>query len=110
MCRENVKYRMPKVVQDFRAHIQKGSFDFRDDRVASVLDMLYVAYVESKDRDPKEITQGFIDLESYMEGVPIKDNDAIFMLVCTLCDLYEKRAFQDGFQLGAYLMLELQGN
>ena len=106
----NFDFALPELAQRFRERIAKHDYDFKDERVASVLDMLYVAYIERKDRDPKEITQGFIDLESYMEGVPIKDNDAIFMLVCTLCDLYEKRAFQDGLQLGAYLMLELQGN
>ena len=106
----NFDFALPELAQRFRERIAKHDYDFKDERVASVLDMLYVAYIESKDRDPKEITQGFIDLESYMEGVPIKDNDAIFMLVCMLCDLYEKRAFQDGLQLGAYLMLELQGN
>ena len=70
----------------------------------------YVAYAENKGRDPKEIDQAFLALDKYMEGISLDDNNAIFCLVCTLCDLYEKRAFQDGLQIGAYLMLELQGN
>lgn len=102
-------YVLPDVAQKFREQIEKRNYDFKDDRVASVMDFLYVTYTESKDRGPKAIEQGFIDLENYMEGVSLEDNDAIFALVCTLCDLYEERAFKDGLQLGAYLILELQG-
>lgn len=104
-----IDYEQPDVVQKFREQIDKSSYDFKNDRVASVMDFLYVNYMESKGRDPKPIEQGFIDLENYMEGVSLEDNDAIFALVCTLCDLYEERAFKDGLQLGAYLILELQG-
>ena len=100
-------FTLSTLVQSFRKHIEEGNFECDDDRVTSVLDFLYVAYTESKGNDPKEINQGFVDLENYMEGVSLADNDAIFALVCTLCDLYEKRAFQEGIQLGAYLMAEL---
>ena len=105
----NIDFTLPEVAKRLREHIAQYDYDFKDDRVSSVMDFLYVAYTENKGKDPKEINQGFIDLENYMEGVSLEDNDAIFVLVCTLCDLYEKRAFKDGLQLGAYLILELQG-
>ena len=105
----NIEFILPVVAQRFRECVEKRDYDFKDDRVLSVLDFLYVAYIESKERDPKEITQGFIDLDKYMEGISLDENNAIFCLVCNLCDLYEKRAFKDGLQLGAYLALELQG-
>ena len=108
MCRENVEYGLPKVVQDFRAHIQKGSVDFRDDRVSSALDFLYVIYAENQPADTEEIKQGFLNLDHYLDAVSLDDNNAIFSLVCGLCSLYEERAFKDGLRLGAYLMLELQ--
>lgn len=104
-----IDYALPEVAQKFQDLIAQRDYDFKDDRVESVMDFLYVAYIECKGRDPKSIEQSFVDLENYMEGVSLKDNDAIFVLVCTLCDLYEERAFKDGLQLGAYLMLELQG-
>ena len=109
MYEANVKYALPKVVQNFREHIQKGSFDFRDDRVSSALDFMYVMYAENQPADTQKIKQGFMDLDEYMAGVSLDDNNAIFSLVCSLCCLYEERAFKDGLQLGAYLMLELQG-
>ena len=105
----NIDYTFPKVAQRFQEHIKQHTYDFKDDRVSSVMDFLYVAYMEAKDKDPVEISDGFQALDKYMEGISLDHNNAIFSLVCTLCDLYEKRAFKDGVQLGAYLILELQG-
>ena len=70
---------------------------------------LCVAYTENQCRDPKEITQGFAELDDYLQGISLDDNNVIFCLVCRLCGLYEQRAFRDGLQLGAHLILELQG-
>ena len=109
MCRENMEYRLPKVVQDFRAHIQRGGYDFRDDRVSSALDYLYVTYAENQPADTEDIKQGFMDLDGCLENVSLDDNNEIFSIVCSLCNSYEERAFKDGLRLGAYLMLELQG-
>ena len=39
----------------------------------------------------------------------LDDNNEIFGLVCSLCTLFEERAFKDALQLGAHLILELQG-
>lgn len=109
MYEANVKYALPKVVQNFREHIQKGSFDFKDDRVSSALDFMYVMYAENQPADTENIKRGFINLDNYLAGVSLDDNNAIFSLVCGICSLYEERAFKDGLRLGAYLMLELQG-
>lgn len=105
----NIDFTLPAVAQKFRECIEKRNYDFKDDRASSVMDFLYVAYMEAKDKDPVEISDGFKALDDYMEGISIDHNNAIFCLVCSLCDLYEERAFKDGLQLGAYLMLELQG-
>lgn len=104
-----IDYALPDVAQKFRELIAQRNYDFNDDRVSCALDFLYVAYMESKGKDPKEISHAFVRLEDYMEGIDLENNNAIFLLVCELCDLYEKRAFKDGLQLGAYLALELQG-
>lgn len=104
-----IDYALPDVAQKFRELIAQHNYNFNDDRVSSVMDFLYVAYAENRGKDPAEISQGFDALEDYTEGISLKDNDAIFLLVCGLCDLYDKRAFKDGLQLGAYLILELQG-
>ena len=105
-----IDYALPDVAQKFRELIEKRNYDFKDDRIASVMDYLHVVYMENQGRDPASIEQGFVALDNYLEGVSLEDNNAIFALVCELCNLYEERAFKDGLQLGAYLILELQGN
>ena len=73
------------------------------------MDYLYVAYAEHQGKDPKGISEGFEALGEYLEQPSLDDNNAIFGLVCNLCNLYEQRAFEDGLQLGAHLVLEIQG-
>lgn len=104
-----IDYALPGVAQKFREQIAQRSYDFKDDRISSVMDYLHVIYMENRGRDPAAIEQGFVALDNYLEGVSLDDNNAIFALMCDLCNLYEKRAFKAGLQLGAYLILELQG-
>ena len=104
-----VRFKLPEIAQRFSEIIQKGDYEFNDDRVSSVLEFLYVVYADNQGRDPKEIEQGFMDLDGCLENVSLDDNNEIFSIVCSLCNSYEERAFKDGLRLGAYLMLELQG-
>ena len=104
----NVTLAMPEIVAKFREQLQNSTYQFKDNRVASVMDCLYVAYTDNQGRDPKEIDQCFIDLEYYLEKLSLEENNAIFKMVCRLCSLHEEKAFKDGLRLGAYLMLEIQ--
>lgn len=109
MDERTVSFTLPEIAKKFSEIIQKGNYDFGDDRVTSVLEFLYVTYADNQGRDPQKISQGFADLDNHLEKVSLDDNNAIFSSVCNLCNLYEERAFKDGLQLGAYLILELQG-
>ena len=75
-----------------------------------MLEFLYRAYADIQGRDPKEIDQGFMDLDTHLSKFSFDENNEVFAIVCTLCDAYEKRAFMDAIQIGAYLIMELQGN
>ena len=75
---------------------------------ASVLEFLHVAYADVQGRDPLEIEQGFVNLDNHLEGLSLDENNKIFSIVCGLCNAYEKRAFIDAIQIGAYLMMEVQ--
>ena len=46
-------------------------------------------------------------LEEYLCVLPLDDNNAVFNLCCRLCSAYECKAFRDGLQCGAELILEL---
>lgn len=98
----------PELVMRFQEYIRNTDYGFSDDRVSSVMDFLYVAYAENQGKDPKEISEGFEALGEYFEQLSLDDNNTIFGLVCNLCNLYEQRAFKDGLQLGAHLILEIQ--
>jgi len=65
------------------------------------------AYAESHESDPAEIGDGFKELEEFLCELPLEDNNTVFNLCCRLCSAYERKAFLDGLQYGAHLMLEL---
>ena len=97
------------IAKAFSEHIQSGAFPLKNTDAASVLEFLYIAYADVQDRDPKEIDQGFIDLDRHLSKFSLEENNETFGIVCKLCGAYEKRAFMDAIQIGAYLMMELQG-
>ena len=98
------------VAKAFSERIRTGCFSFKNTDAVSVLEFLYTAYADVQDRDPKEIEQGFINLDNHLtKAVSLAEHNQIFGIVCGLCDAYEKRAFIDAIQIGAYLILELQG-
>jgi hypothetical protein len=65
------------------------------------------AYAESHESDPPEISEGFKELECFLESLPLSDNNAVFNLCCRLCTAYEAKAFRHGLLYGAHLMQEL---
>lgn len=73
----------------------------------TVLDQLYQAYAESNETDPPEIREGFRELESFLETLPLSDNNAVFNLCCRLCTAYEEKTFRHGLLYGAHLILEI---
>ena len=98
-------------MQSISAHlgqyINTHPVDLGNDECENVLDQLYQAYAESHETDPVEIGDGFKELEDYLSGVPLEDNNAVFKLCCRLCTAYERKGFLDGLQYGAHLMMEL---
>ena len=103
-------YQPAKIAKEFSDRIRTGGFKLKHSDADSVLAFLYIAYTDVQGRDPKEIEQGFINLDNHLtKAVSLEENNQIFGIVCGLCDAYEKRAFIDAIQNGAYLILELQG-
>ena len=90
-----------------QANIALHPPDLGDCDCETVLDQLYLAYAESHESDPPEIRNGFKDLDTLLEHLPLDDNNAVWNLCCQLCTAYERKAFLDGLQYGAHLMNEL---
>ena len=100
---------MKSTSEALRTYIQAHPFDSGDPDCTTVLDQLYRAYTDSHESDPPDITVLFRELSEYLETLPIGTNNSIFRLTCDLCIAYERKAFLDGLQYGAELILELQG-
>ena len=98
---------MRDLAHRLKAYIETHPFDTGASNNETVLDQLYQAYAESRESDPPEIQAGFAELESFLETLPLDDNNAVFGLCCRLCIHYERKAFRDGLQYGAHLMSEL---
>ena len=98
---------MKSFSEALKTYMQTHPFDSGDPDCKTVLDQLYHAYAESHERDPQEIGDGFKELEEYLFVLPLDNNNAVFNLCCRLCSAYERKAFLDGLQYGAELMLEL---
>ena len=98
---------MQSFTEALNAYTHDHPFDAGSGDAETVLDQLYQAYAESHDFDPPEISEGFKELECFLESLPLSDNNAVFNLCCRLCTAYEHKAFRHGIQYGAYLMREL---
>lgn len=100
---------MQSFAEALKAYTRDHPFDARNGDTETVLDQLYQAYAESHESDPPEISEGFKELECFLEALPLDDNNTVFNLCCRLCTAYERKAFIDGLQYGAHLLLEVQG-
>ena len=98
---------MKTTAKALRTYLQSHPLDTGDEDCTTVLDQLYLAYANSHESDPIEIQAGFAELETFLESLPLTDNNAVFNLACRLCTGYERRAFLDGLLYGASLMMEL---
>lgn len=99
---------MDKIAVWLKAYIDTHPIDLGDSDCESVLDQLYQAYAESHESDPPEICNGFKELDDLLGNLSLDDNNAVWNLCCQLCTAYEHKAFLDGFQYGAHLILELK--
>ena len=98
---------MNNIAKRLKAYIDTHPFEGGDSDCETVLDQLYQAYAETHESDPPEIGEGFKELEEFLCGLPLEDSNAVFNLCCQLCSTYERKAFLDGLQYGAHLILEL---
>ena len=96
---------MDNIAHRLKAYIEAHHFDPSDSDYETVLDQRFQAYQESHESDPPDIRK----LDNLLGQLPLEDNNAVFKLCCSLCAAYEHKAFLDGLQYGAQLMLEIFG-
>ena len=98
---------MDNIAKRLAAYMDKHPIDLGDTDCETVLEQLYQAYAESHESDPPEIRDGFKELDELLGDLSLNDNNAVWNLCCQLCTAYERKAFLDGLQYGAYLTIEL---
>ena len=98
---------MQSFTEALKAYTRDHPFDAGNGDEETVLDHLYHAYAESHESDPPEISEGFTELECYLETLPLDDSNAVFNLCCRLCTAYKEKAFRHGLLYGVHLMQEL---
>ena len=99
---------MENLLELLKRCTENCEFDSGDPDCKTVLEQLYRAYAESHESDPHEVREMFRELDEFLAGLPLKDNNVAFSLCCQLCIAHERRAFIDGFHYGAQLMTELK--
>ena len=99
---------MQSFAEALKAYTRDHPFDPGNGDAETVLDQLYQAYAESHESDPPEIRDGFKELDDLLGSLPLEDNNAVWNLCCHLCTAYEHKAFLDGLQYGAHLIMELK--
>ena len=100
---------MKTITEAMKTYLETHPFDLGSDDCTTVLDQLYLAYANTHELDPPEIRKGFEELEGFLRTLPLSDNNAVCNLCCRLCGAYERKAFIDGLQYGALLIMELFG-
>ena len=98
---------MNEIAKRLNAYITAHPFDSGDSDCETVLDQLYQAYADSHESDPPEIRDGFKELDDLLGNLSLDDNNAVWNLCCQICTAYERKAFIDGLQYGAHLMVEV---
>ena len=98
---------MKSISEAMKAYMLTHPFDSGNSDCQTVLDQLYHAYAASLEHAPHEIGAGFKELEEYLCVLPLDTHNDVSHLCCRLCSAYERKAFLDGLQYGAELMLEL---
>ena len=76
---------MESIPERLKAHMEFNPLDTGDPNCGTVLDQIYRAYAESHESDPPEIQNGFRELETFVESLPLPDNNAVFNLVSLGC-------------------------
>ena len=95
------------IINLLKHYIETCHFDTGAPDCKTVLDQLYRVYQESHESDSVNIRNGFKELDTLLESIYQKDNNAVFNLCCGLSTAYEHQAFIDGLYYCAHLMMEL---
>lgn len=98
---------MDEFMKKMKVYIYANPPNFGGDDAELNLEMIHWYYAECNLLYTPEIKNGVTERNDYMEGFPIKDNDAVFTLVCRICAEYQRLVFIARVHMGFRLQQEL---
>ena len=81
--------------------------EYHSATTSSLLEILYLVYVENSGVDNDEIRQNFSNLYDALTDKTMRDIDDIIDIVCDLCCDHEKNGFIEGVKVGVKLAQEV---
>ena len=81
--------------------------DYHSASTSSLLEILYLVYIENSGVDNDEIRQNFSNLCDALTGKSLREIDDIIDIVCDLCCEHEKNGFIEGVKVGVRLAQEV---
>lgn len=90
-----------------RQELERNPPNYGYPEAESLLEMLYMWYVEWNPINSEQIRKDFFSLEPYWQGCTQRQMDEAFDIVSRLCAQHEQLAFLEGLRVGARLVLEL---
>ena len=92
--------RLKELLADYR-------LDYHSAATSSLLEILYLVYIENSGVDNDEIRHNFSNLYAALKGKTMRDIDDIIDIVCDLCCDHEKNGFIEGVKVGVKLSQEV---
>ena len=99
---------MNRYIKNLKSFLAEQSPHFHFDDANSILEMLYYYYSADNPVDSAVIRCQFKELNDILSQLSLKENDAVFASVCSLCVAHERHAFLDGIHIGMRLFQELR--
>ena len=92
--------RLSELLTDYR-------LDYHSATTSSLIEILYLVYVENSGVDNDEIRHNFNNLYAELKGKSLREIDDIIDIVCDLCCDHEKNGFVEGVKVGVKLAQEV---
>ena len=81
--------------------------DYHSATTSSLLEILYLVYVENSGVDNDEVRENFSNLYAALKNKSMREIDDIIDIVCDLCCAHERNGFLEGVKVGVKLAQEV---
>ena len=98
---------MNPYIDQVKAELEKNPPNYGFPDANSLIEMLYLWYVQWNPVNTERIRTAFFELESYFCGCSRKQIDEAMDIVSRLCSDHEQAAFLEGLRVGVRLASEL---